>query len=101
MQIMSSIEGRREARVLFLGEQEGSAERTLKDRLRRRFNLSDGVEKAYLARVRYSECGTVHVALALVAQVERMQDIVNSIGALFRSEFNPSQSLDIVFLSPE
>ena len=97
---MKDYSERKEPTITFLGEREGKPERELKSALRRRFTDMRTVERAYLARVRYGNAGPGEVALALVVSAGDQAAVVGAVNEVFHAQFNTSQHLDIIFLTP-
>ena len=89
------------ADVTFLGEQDGPAERRLKEALTVLLGLGASVTRAYLARVVYND-KTSGVMLGLLADDDRdSEKLAGQIGKTFAALFNTRADLDIVFLSDE
>lgn len=85
--------------ITFLGEQDGPAERRLKEALSVLLRLDQTVIKAYLARVLY-DGKTVGVMLGLLTDDEKDNEkLIEQVGKAFAALFNTSAHLDIVFLS--
>ena len=82
-------------RVQFLGEQDGPAEQSLKDRLAEFFTRDRSVLVAYLARVDVG--GQAGVALCLKTQFGPDRGLAEKIGAIFKTIFNADVHLDIMF----
>ena len=86
------------ADVTFLGEQEGPAERRLKEALAVLLGLGATVTRAYLVRVRYDD-QTSGVMLGLLKDDERNSEkVAGQMGRTFEALFNTKADLDIVFL---
>ena len=85
----------------FVGEQDGSPERTLKGKLSELFNSRKNVLKAYLARVHYGKPENTSVCLCLAVTNGKDELLVEAIHAQFARDFNRAVHLDIVFLKPE
>jgi hypothetical protein len=83
-------------KVQFLGEQDGSPERVLKERLSAVFIFHRNLERAYLAQVRYAD--EHEVALCLRCTDNQKQKITEVIGEVFGLIFGSHEHLDIVFL---
>ena len=84
--------------VTFLGEQDGPAERRLKEALAVLLGLGASVTRAYLARVVYDD-KTSGVMLGLVTDDERNSDkVASQMGKTFAALFNTKTHLDIMFL---
>jgi hypothetical protein len=87
--------------ITFLDEQDGPAERRLKEALAVLLGLGDTVTRAYLARVRYHD-ETSGVMLGLLTDDERNSEkVAGQMGNTFAALFNTKADLDIVFLSGE
>lgn len=82
-------------RVRFLGEQNGPAEQSLKDRLAELFKRDRSVLTAYLAHV--DVCGQTSVALCLMTQFGPDRSLIEKIGVVFKTTFNAEVHLDIMF----
>ncbi len=85
--------------VHFVGEQDGSTERELKDKLTPIFRNNGAVKKAYLARVRFDDKPTVVVCLCICFQGEHKHEIVSSVGQVFSNLFSVREHLDTIFLN--
>jgi SseB protein C-terminal domain len=87
--------------VTFLGEQDGPAERRLKEALAVLLGLGASVTRAYLARVVYDD-KTSGVMLGLLTDDDRdCEKLAGQIGKTVAALFNTRADLDIVFLSDE
>ena len=87
--------------VTFLGEQDGPAERRLKEALSVLLGLGATVTRAYLARVRYDD-RTSGVMLGLLTDDERNSEkVAVQMGRTFEALFNTKTHLDIMFLDDE
>lgn len=92
--------------VQFLGEQDGPAERELKDQLGTFFQGSSAINTAYLVRVAYGKVSGLNVALCLRAeesstalQTRWMQaSVIKSVASIFASIFGSHEHMDIVFV---
>jgi hypothetical protein len=87
--------------ITFLGEQDGPAERRLKEALAVLLGLGATVTRAYLARVAYDDktCG---VMLGLLTDDGRdCEKLAGQIGKTVAALFNTRADLDIVFLNNE
>ena len=91
----------RPRKIVFVGDQDGEAERELKDRLTARFQSDVHVAAAYLARVRYGASPEIRVALCLVAHEELRLRALEAADGEFRRMFRTKESLDVIFLSAE
>lgn len=81
----------------FVGEQDGSTERVLKQQLSKAFASEPAVQRAYLGRM--SDGQHVNVVLALRAMPGFEQALVKQVGSIFASIFSAKEHLDIVFLT--
>ena len=81
--------------IEFVGEQDGPVEQDLKSRFAPVL-LSFGVQRAYLAQVRFANEGPHSVAVCIVG-AENPQ-LVHELSAVFKSIFNSNQFLDILFV---
>lgn len=87
--------------ITVLGEQDGPAERRLKQALGVVFGLDRSVIRAYLARVRY-DGKTESVMLALLTDdKEDSEKLVAQAARTFAALFNTRDDLDIIFLTDE
>jgi hypothetical protein len=82
--------------IVFVGEQHGSAELQLKDRLAQLFERDPHVTAAFLARATIDGQGTV--VLALRADGANETALAGQIGAVFAAIFNARAHLDVMFL---
>lgn len=90
--------------ISFVSEQDGDVERDFKSRIVNIFRSGIFVERAFLVRVRYGGAAQTMVALCLEADLaspKEQEDIVNAIDAIFYKMFAATQSIDIVFISPQ
>jgi hypothetical protein len=86
--------------ITFLGEQDGPAERRLKEALGVVLGLDRSVIRAYLARVHHD--GKTSGVLALLTNDEQdSEKLVAQAGKTFAALFNTRENLDIIFLSEE
>jgi len=84
--------------IKVLGEQDGPAERRLKEALAVLLGLGATVTRAYLVRVRYDD-QTSGVMLGLLTDDERNSEkVAGQMGRTFEALFNTKADLDIVFL---
>ncbi|HLX17750.1 MAG TPA: enhanced serine sensitivity protein SseB C-terminal domain-containing protein [Bradyrhizobium sp.] len=84
--------------ITFLGEQDGPAERRLKEALGVLLGLDPTVTRAYLARVLY-DGKTGGVMLALLTDDDKDNEkLVEQVGKTFAALLNTTAHLDIVFL---
>jgi SseB protein C-terminal domain len=87
--------------ITFLGEQDGPAERRLKEALAVLLGLGASVTRAYLARVAYDD-KTSGVMLGLLTDDDRdCEKLAGQIGKTVAALFNTRADLDIVFLNNE
>ena len=86
--------------VRFVGEQDGTPERELKQALQVLLSEAATVSRAYLARLQYDDAAGDHVALCLAATTAS-PDLARRIASEFSRRFNASVHLDIMFLSPQ
>lgn len=86
--------------VYFWQEQDGPVERDLKGQLCDSPTFKY-VSEAFLMRVRYPGARAEQVALCLVADPTKHQEIVDDVGRTFGRIFNASQSLDALFLTKD
>jgi hypothetical protein len=87
--------------ITFLSDQDGSIERELKAGWVDYLKSDIHVTLACLARVRYGNSSEEKVALCLRADTAERRALVERLSADFRRLFKTTQSLDIIFLSPE
>jgi SseB protein C-terminal domain len=96
---MSSSEQFPIPEIEFLGEQDGVAERQLKDALVALLRRDPTVDRAYLARVRYNGKANGVVLGLLADGDDESEALVKQVGAAFASIFNGRAHLDIIFLT--
>ncbi len=85
--------------IAFLGEQDGPAERRLKEALAVVLGLDARVTRAYLARVLH-DGRTSGVMLALLTDDEGdSEKLVAQAGKIFAAMFNTRAQLDVIFLT--
>jgi hypothetical protein len=84
-------------RVRFLGEQDGTAERELKLKLKELFTKQIKIKEAYLVRVVYNEMAEWSVALCLTGSPDQASLI--QIQHLFQQMFRSNEHLDVLVLS--
>jgi hypothetical protein len=92
---------RNEARVEFLGDQDGPSERALKTVLTTELSKFPQVERAYLARVGFAPDHQIGVALCLAPLASNAEVIVQHVGEVFASQFSRDAHLDVIFVSDE
>ena len=86
--------------VKFVGEQDGSNERHLKDKLTVVFGRERSINRAYLAQAIYHNSnGAVEVVLALKATNQSDARIAAGVAEVLREIAPANVHLDIVFLS--
>jgi hypothetical protein len=85
--------------VRFIGEQDGPAERDLKDSFVKLFRVEPKVEVAYLARVEHGDGSSVHVTLCLKCfPAEEVPSLLPKVADIFGKMFGSHEHLDIRFL---
>ena len=89
------------ADITFLGEQDGPAERRLKEALAVLLALGATVTRAYLARVRYDDKRSGVMLGLLTEDARNSEKVAGQMGKTFEALFNTKADLDIVFLSDE
>jgi len=85
-------------RVLFLGEQSGTAESELKDGFRHCFASDNRIELAYLVRVSYANTPIPQIALCLKGNKDAISSL-ECAGKFFTTTFGAKEHLDMFFLS--
>ena len=85
--------------VRFLGEQDGPSERLLKEKLADFIRRDRSITRAYLARGDFGKGRDASVVLGLRTQFGPDKGMVEKIGAIFASVFNPKEHMDIMFLT--
>ena len=85
--------------VTFIGEQDGPAERDLKDRFVEVLSGEPIVKRAYLACAEHGDGSGVHITLCLKCS-PRSEDVslLPKLAGIFGSMFNSQEHLDIRFL---
>jgi hypothetical protein len=101
MQSQKRMEELGVGKVRFLGEQDGPAEKFLKDQLIALFGGTASVMRAYLARVNLGGGTGVSVILGLRTQHGADKALAERVGSIFGSVFSATEYLDIVFLTGE
>ena len=94
-------EERRVHQLRFLGEQDGSPERLLKQSLADFFLGEKTVVRAYLAKADYGDGNSASIVLGLRMPSGPNQMIVEQVSAIFASLFDRKEHLDIIFLSED
>lgn len=84
--------------IVFLGEQDGAVERELKSVLTACLAADGEITAAYLVRVSLTETPGISVALCLYPDTKSREALLQCVSTLFRSRFNATQHLDILFL---
>jgi hypothetical protein len=87
------------AQALFLGEQDGEAERTLKRQLVACFVDDAHVTAAYLVRLSYEDTPGLQVALCIKSKESHQTDDLPCVRDPFHKLFKTTQHMDIMFLS--
>src|SRR5262245_35414001 len=87
--------------VRFVAEKQGQAECEFESRLLNYFNTSVHLKAAYLLLVRYGDSEKNRVALGLVADPAAHSDLANAAVFEFKQMFKTTESLDIIFLTPD
>lgn len=87
--------------ITFLGEQDGPAERRLKEALGVVLGLDRGVIRAYLARVLYDGKASGVMLALRTSDGEDSEKLVVQAGKTFAALFNTRETLDVIFLSEE
>ena len=87
--------------IAFVGEQDGPTERELKRAVAVILNRAFSIECAFLLKVLYEPEKETKVALVMQGTREQEEQIVDSVGRIFKELFNESQSLDFLFLTGE
>lgn len=85
-------------RLRFLGEQDGPAERRLKETLTAFFKRDRSVDAAYLARIDFGNETPASVALCLRTRFGPDKGMVEKLGKFFADNFAVQEHMDIVFL---
>jgi hypothetical protein len=85
--------------IRFIGEQDGPAERELKDALRTLFADTPSIERAYLVHVDYGNPDVYEVALCIQGPDDD-EHLVRRISEAFAKLFGFEQHLDTLFLTP-
>src|SRR5713101_5540460 len=85
--------------LVFVGEQDGPAERALKAELKVLFDRSKNVRSAYLAIARTESDlhNSVVLCVRLASEAED-EALVDEIGAIFSKGFNREEHLDVCFV---
>jgi len=87
--------------ITFLGEQDGPAERRLKEALGVVLGLDRSVIRAYLARVLYDGKASGVMLALLTDDGEDSEKLVAQAGKAFAALFNTRENLDVIFLCEE
>jgi len=91
----------RTKKIVFLGEQDGPAERELKFKLAECLSSYENVDSAFLARISLREISTPQVALCLNGGENNALELVECVGKVFGRLFKTTQHLEVVFLTKE
>ncbi len=86
--------------IVFIGEQDGPPEQTLKSRLIQLFARADSVERAYLAKVQYENSSKIDVALCIRTKSPDQQ-LLREVGEVFAAIFKTDVHMDILFLTED
>lgn len=92
---------RNEARIEFLGEQDGVPERELKIALESALADFRDVERAYLARIGFGPNQRTGIALCLAPPSKQAALIVRRVAEVFSNLFSRDAHLDVIFVSDE
>jgi len=87
--------------VHFLGEQDGTPEQELKDKLVILFGQLRLVNVAYLAVVRYGNAVSPNVALCVRGQPGQNRMFAERVSRVFGPIFGSHEHLDVIWLTPE
>ena len=87
--------------ITVLGEQDGPAERRLKEALGVVFGLDRSVIRAYLAHVLHDGKNSGVMLALLTDEAEDSEKLVAQAGRTFAALLNTREDLDIIFLSAE
>jgi SseB protein C-terminal domain len=87
--------------ITFLGEQDGPAERRLKEALAVVLGLNPTVTRAYLARVRHDGRSDGVMLGLLTTNEQNNEKLAGQVGRTFAALFNAKSNLDIIFLNAE
>jgi SseB protein C-terminal domain len=87
--------------ITFLGEQDGPAERRLKEALAVVLGLNLTVTRAYLARVHYDDKSDGVMLGLLTTNAQDSEKLAGQVRRTFAALFNAKSDLDIVFLNAE
>lgn len=88
--------------ITFVGEQDGTHERRLKDAISVLLDLNATVARAYLARVRYKDGTTGGIMLGLLMHDKKESGkLALQMDRAFGALFNTDAHLDVVFLDDE
>ena len=84
--------------IKFVGEQDGSSERELKDRFVEQFRGNATVLRAYLARADYGDAAGPHVTLCVRSAVAKDKALVGRVADIFAALFGSHEHLDILLI---
>jgi hypothetical protein len=88
-------------RIYFLAEQDGPAERKLKDQLVSLFRAQASVKSAYLAKIHFADPKSFTVCRCIEAVGGPDKKIVEKAAAVFKSLAPSTAHLDIIFPSAD
>ena len=95
------VQARYEARIEFLGEQDGAPEAEFKSALQPILSGSDSIKRAYLARVGFQPQTPSSVTLCLAGVEEVPPALLRKLTSTFAKQFNSASALDILRVSAE
>jgi hypothetical protein len=87
--------------IYFLGEQDGPAERKLKDQLVSLMRAEPSVKSAYLAKIHFGDRKSFTVCLCIEPVADSDKKIVEKAAAVFKSLAPSTAHLDIIFPSAD
>ena len=87
--------------IHFLCEQDGEPERNFKTILIPIFKNHIGIQRAYLARINYGNDAEENVALCIILESGKQQELANELGKAFHNFFAKGQHIDIIFINRE
>jgi hypothetical protein len=88
-------------KIVFVGEQSGPVEDTLKAKFSESFAQIPAVQSAYLARLSYDETQGYSVGLCIHSNAGIDQDLQEQLGKVFAKVFSSDQYLDILFIQAD
>ena len=101
MRAMRSPDTLHARQLRFLGEQDGSPERLLKDQLRIVLDHHEHIARAYLARVDWGLGTPIQVSLCMKSIAGPDTALVRKVSNVFALIFHKRQTLDILFIDSE